>query len=301
MRFAIRFAALAVLLAGRPLPSAAGQGDPLAAIRADRWADAEAAAAGYADPVAEKLVMYYRLLAPGAARAGRDRRLHSPEPRLAEPGAAGAPPAGGRCCGPGPVERPEAMRPAGDAPPTSPVAPSGRPRRTSPPGHLRERPLGRRLGPTPWDAAPGDNLRERAPGDAPWRRSPGTPPADGRARAPTDAPRRVAALRRSACHRWPNRRGDRGRAPGLDHRPRRRRRRDRLPAPVGRRAHAGRPVGAVPGAGLERPGRRRAPDRAPRSRPPSGRGGAAGAETRRPVGLRHGPGPCPPRSAPTRA
>jgi soluble lytic murein transglycosylase len=68
MRFAIRFVALAVLVAGRP-PSVAAQGDVLAAIRADRWADAEAAAAGYADPVAEKLVLYYRLMAPGAARA----------------------------------------------------------------------------------------------------------------------------------------------------------------------------------------------------------------------------------------
>ena len=68
MRFAIRFAALVLLLAGRS-PPAAGQGDLLAAIRADRWADAEAAAAGYADPVAEKLVLYYRLMAPGGGRA----------------------------------------------------------------------------------------------------------------------------------------------------------------------------------------------------------------------------------------
>ena len=41
--------------------------DPIAAIRADHWAEAQADAAGYADPVAEKLVLYYRLLAPGAA------------------------------------------------------------------------------------------------------------------------------------------------------------------------------------------------------------------------------------------
>ncbi|HVC63530.1 MAG TPA: lytic transglycosylase domain-containing protein [Acetobacteraceae bacterium] len=45
---------------------AAGR-DPIAAIRADRWADAQADAAGFADPVAEKLVLYYRLLAPRAA------------------------------------------------------------------------------------------------------------------------------------------------------------------------------------------------------------------------------------------
>lgn len=43
--------------------------DPMPAIHADRWADAEAAAAQYADPVAQKLVTYYRLLAPGAATA----------------------------------------------------------------------------------------------------------------------------------------------------------------------------------------------------------------------------------------
>jgi soluble lytic murein transglycosylase len=39
----------------------------MTAVHADRWADAEAAAAHYADPVAAKLVTYYRLLAPGAA------------------------------------------------------------------------------------------------------------------------------------------------------------------------------------------------------------------------------------------
>src|SRR5262249_45093638 len=50
-------------------PAAAQSGDPIAAIRADRWADAQGEAAGYADPVAEKLVTYYRLLAPGAATA----------------------------------------------------------------------------------------------------------------------------------------------------------------------------------------------------------------------------------------
>ena len=41
--------------------------DPIAAIRADHWAEAQADAARFADPVAEKLVLYYRLLAPGAA------------------------------------------------------------------------------------------------------------------------------------------------------------------------------------------------------------------------------------------
>jgi soluble lytic murein transglycosylase len=41
--------------------------DVMALIHADRWADAQAAAAANPDPVAGKLVRYYRLLAPGAA------------------------------------------------------------------------------------------------------------------------------------------------------------------------------------------------------------------------------------------
>jgi len=45
---------------------AAGR-DPIAAVRADHWADAQADAAHFADPVAEKLVLYYRLLTQGAA------------------------------------------------------------------------------------------------------------------------------------------------------------------------------------------------------------------------------------------
>jgi len=61
-----RFALLALFAA---TPALAQQADPIAALRADRWADAERAAATYADPVALKLVTYYRLLAPGAATA----------------------------------------------------------------------------------------------------------------------------------------------------------------------------------------------------------------------------------------
>ena len=41
----------------------------LAAIRADQWAEADALAAGSPDPLARKLVQYYRLLSPGWARA----------------------------------------------------------------------------------------------------------------------------------------------------------------------------------------------------------------------------------------
>lgn len=61
-----RFALLALFAA---TPAAAQPPDPIGAIRADRWADAQAAASTYADPVAIKLVTYYRLLTPGAATA----------------------------------------------------------------------------------------------------------------------------------------------------------------------------------------------------------------------------------------
>ncbi len=54
-----------LLLAAAPVPAAAQE--LMAAVRADHWAEAEAAAARLADPVAGKLVTYYRLLAPGAA------------------------------------------------------------------------------------------------------------------------------------------------------------------------------------------------------------------------------------------
>src|ERR1700722_9499661 len=41
----------------------------IAAIRAEHWADAQAAASRFADPVPEKIVLYYRMRAPGAATA----------------------------------------------------------------------------------------------------------------------------------------------------------------------------------------------------------------------------------------
>jgi soluble lytic murein transglycosylase len=44
--------------------------NPMAAIRAGRWTEAEAAAAASPDRIAGKLVTYYRLLAQGMARAG---------------------------------------------------------------------------------------------------------------------------------------------------------------------------------------------------------------------------------------
>ncbi len=61
-----RFALLALFAA---TPALAQQADPIAAIHADNWAEAASAAATYADPVALKLVTYYRLLTPGAATA----------------------------------------------------------------------------------------------------------------------------------------------------------------------------------------------------------------------------------------
>jgi soluble lytic murein transglycosylase len=71
MRVPIRFvlAGLTLLLAAPVWVAAAGaqEPNPLNAVKANRWADAQAAAAHFADPVAEKLVLYLRLRAPGAA------------------------------------------------------------------------------------------------------------------------------------------------------------------------------------------------------------------------------------------
>lgn len=51
---------------GRPALGQAVPGpDVMALVRADRWAEATAAAAGYVDPVVQKLVLFYRLMAPG--------------------------------------------------------------------------------------------------------------------------------------------------------------------------------------------------------------------------------------------
>ncbi|HBK09277.1 MAG TPA: transglycosylase [Acetobacteraceae bacterium] len=66
MRVPIRFvlAGFALLLAGRGY----AQGpNPMAAIKANNWSEAQAIASGFADPVAQKLVHYLRLRAPGAA------------------------------------------------------------------------------------------------------------------------------------------------------------------------------------------------------------------------------------------
>jgi soluble lytic murein transglycosylase len=68
MRIPIRFvlAGLALVLAGR----ADAQGpNPMAAVRADNWPEAQEIASRFADPVAQKVVLYLRLRAPGAATA----------------------------------------------------------------------------------------------------------------------------------------------------------------------------------------------------------------------------------------
>ena len=81
------------LLAATLLLPAAARGQAIMAdIRADRWAEAAQEAAADPDPVAAKLVTFYRLLAPGQASAGRDRPLHRRQPRLAVAGHARPPP-----------------------------------------------------------------------------------------------------------------------------------------------------------------------------------------------------------------
>ena len=60
---------VALLLFAFAAPAGAQDSDVMAAVRADRWADAQAAVIGVPDPAAGKLVTYYRLLAPGAASA----------------------------------------------------------------------------------------------------------------------------------------------------------------------------------------------------------------------------------------
>ncbi len=58
-----------LLLAMLTLPAAARAQSVLDLVRAGQWAQADAMAAGEADPLVRKLVLYYRVLTPGAARA----------------------------------------------------------------------------------------------------------------------------------------------------------------------------------------------------------------------------------------
>jgi soluble lytic murein transglycosylase len=80
MRVPIRsvVAGLALLLAGGVR---AQEPNPLIAVKSNRWAEAQADGARFADPVAEKLVLYLRLRAPGAATSAEiaDFMQHSPD------------------------------------------------------------------------------------------------------------------------------------------------------------------------------------------------------------------------------
>jgi soluble lytic murein transglycosylase len=69
MRLLIRLAVTAMLLPALVPAAVALETTPMPAVRADRWAEAQAIAARFADPVAEKLVLYMRLRSPGAATA----------------------------------------------------------------------------------------------------------------------------------------------------------------------------------------------------------------------------------------
>ncbi len=71
-------AALLPLLALLALPAPASA--QMEAVRRDDWATAEIAAARHPDPVASKLVRYYRLLAPGAAPAGEIAQFRRENP-----------------------------------------------------------------------------------------------------------------------------------------------------------------------------------------------------------------------------
>jgi len=66
----LSLALLSIACAALAQPGPAAGRNPMPAVRADQWAQAQADAAGYADPVAQKLVLYYRLLDPGAATPG---------------------------------------------------------------------------------------------------------------------------------------------------------------------------------------------------------------------------------------
>ena len=67
MLWPIRLLLVVLLLIS--VASARAAENPMPAVHADRWADATTEAAGYADPVAAKLVRYFRLLSPGQAGA----------------------------------------------------------------------------------------------------------------------------------------------------------------------------------------------------------------------------------------
>ncbi len=66
---AIMRRAVLLFVLGLSLPAQAATQDIMAAVRLEHWAEADALAAASPDPLARKLVLYFRLLAPGAAGA----------------------------------------------------------------------------------------------------------------------------------------------------------------------------------------------------------------------------------------
>ena len=64
-RFRLILVALALVCAGNAARAEAA--NPITAIRGDRWTEAETTVSGLADPVAGKIVRYYRMIAPNAA------------------------------------------------------------------------------------------------------------------------------------------------------------------------------------------------------------------------------------------
>ncbi len=220
------FAGLTLVLAAQSRAQDAGS-NPLAAVRANRWADAQAAAARFADPVAEKLVLYMRLRAPGAATAEEIAGLHAAQSGLARAGDAGTPPAGshrlrsGRRRGAGAVHPTAAdfggrdaalRRGAGQCRPHGRgqcAGPSGLGQRHRRCGHRSgvSAPLGRhRLGGRPVGALPAPRLEQRSgrcPADHPARRQlpcRGRGPPRGQARRPADRAAGVACCPRR-CRR----------------------------------------------------------------------------------------------------
>ncbi len=67
MRSISRSIVASLALFGASQVARADSPSPVPLIRADRWAEAQAAVAGIADPVAAKLVRFYRMIAPNAA------------------------------------------------------------------------------------------------------------------------------------------------------------------------------------------------------------------------------------------
>lgn len=66
---AIMRCAMLLFLLGLSLPARAATQDIMAAVRLERWAEADALAAASPDPLVRKLALYFRLLTPGAAGA----------------------------------------------------------------------------------------------------------------------------------------------------------------------------------------------------------------------------------------